>query len=387
MKFADRMKDYEEGIFQVLNEMRLKKEEAGEKVYNFSVGTPDFHPAPHIIEAVVRAASDPENYKYSLGDLPQLVQAVEGRYAKRYGVTLRHDEITSVYGSQEGIAHICLALCNPGDLVLVPNPGYPVFTFGPSLAGAKIKTYDLIEENGYLPNLSDIGEETAKAAKCIVVSYPLNPVCKCAPVSFYEELIAWAKKYDVIVIHDNAYSDIVYDGKVGRSFLSYEGAKEVGVEFYSLSKSYNYTGARVSFLVGNREIVQIFKRMRSQIDYGTFLPVQLGAVAALTGSDDCVKEQCVKYEERRNALCDGFTKAGWKFERSEGTMFAWAKIPEGFDDDVTFVKELFEKTGVLCTPGSSFGTLGKGHVRFALVLPPETIREAVKAVENSGILK
>lgn len=387
MKFADRMKDYEEGIFQVLNEMRLKKEEAGEKVYNFSVGTPDFHPAPHIIEAVVRAASDPENYKYSLGDLPQLVQAVEDRYAKRYGVTLRHDEITSVYGSQEGIAHICLALCNPGDLVLVPNPGYPVFTFGPSLAGAKIKTYDLIEENGYLPNLSDIEEETAKAAKCIVVSYPLNPVCKCAPVSFYEELIAWAKKYDVIVIHDNAYSDIVYDGKVGRSFLSYEGAKEVGVEFYSLSKSYNYTGARVSFLVGNREIVQTFKRMRSQIDYGTFLPVQLGAVAALTGSDDCVKEQCVKYEERRNALCDGFTKAGWKFERSEGTMFAWAKIPEGFDDDVTFVKELFEKTGVLCTPGSSFGTLGKGHVRFALVLPPETIREAVKAVENSGILK
>ncbi len=387
MKFADRMKDYEEGIFQVLNEMRLKKEEAGEKVYNFSVGTPDFQPAPHIIEAVVRAASDPENYKYSLGDLPQLVQAVEDRYAKRYGVTLRHDEITSVYGSQEGIAHICLALCNPGDLVLVPNPGYPVFTFGPSLAGAKIKTYDLIEENGYLPNLSDIGEETARAAKCIVVSYPLNPVCKCAPVSFYEELIAWAKKYDVIVIHDNAYSDIVYDGKVGRSFLSYEGAKEVGVEFYSLSKSYNYTGARVSFLVGNREIVQTFKRMRSQIDYGTFLPVQLGAVAALTGSDDCVKEQCVKYEERRNALCDGFTKAGWKFERSEGTMFAWAKIPEGFDDDVTFVKELFEKTGVLCTPGSSFGTLGKGHVRFALVLPSETIREAVKAVENSGILK
>lgn len=387
MKFADRMKDYEEGIFQVLNEMRLKKEEAGEKVYNFSVGTPDFQPAPHIIEAVVRAASDPENYKYSLGDLPQLVQAVEDRYAKRYGVTLRHDEITSVYGSQEGIAHICLALCNPGDLVLVPNPGYPVFTFGPSLAGAKIKTYDLIEENGYLPNLSDIGEETARAAKCIVVSYPLNPVCKCAPVSFYEELIAWAKKYDVIVIHDNAYSDIVYDGKVGRSFLSYEGAKEVGVEFYSLSKSYNYTGARVSFLVGNREIVQTFKRMRSQIDYGTFLPVQLGAVAALTGSDDCVKEQCVKYEERRNALCDGFTKAGWKFERSEGTMFAWVKIPEGFDDDVTFVKELFEKTGVLCTPGSSFGTLGKGHVRFALVLPSETIREAVKAVENSGILK
>lgn len=387
MEFADRMKGYQEGIFQVLNEMRLEKERAGEKVYNFSVGTPDFEPAPHIMEAVAKAASLPENYKYSLGDMPQLIEAVIGRYNTRYGVSLTEDEITSVYGSQEGITHICFALCNPGDVVLVPNPGYPVFTFGPSLAGAVIKTYDLIEEKGYLPNLSDIDEETAKAAKCIVVSYPLNPVCKCAPPSFYEELIAWAKKNDVIIIHDNAYSDIVYDGKTGRSFLSYDGAKDVGVEFYSLSKSYNYTGARMAFLAGNREIVQVFKRMRSQIDYGTFYPVQYGAVAALTGPDTCVKEQCRKYEERRNALCDGFSEVGWRFERSEGTMFAWAKIPEAYTDDVEFVKELFEKTGVLCTPGSSFGTLGKGHVRFALVLPVEVIEEAVKAVKNSEILK
>ncbi len=386
MEFADRMKGYEEGIFQVLNEMRLKKEGAGEKVYNFSVGTPDFKPAPHIMEAVAKAATVAENYKYSLGDIPALTEAVLERFEKRYGVTLCAEEVTSVYGSQEGIAHIGFALCNPGDIVLVPNPGYPVFTFGPSLAGAKIVTYDLIEDKGYLPNLSDIDEETAKAAKCIIVSYPLNPVCKCAPPSFYEELIAWAKKYDVIVIHDNAYSDIVYDGNVGRSFLSYEGAKEVGVEFYSLSKSYNYTGARVAFLAGNKDVVQTFKRMRSQIDYGTFIPIQLGAVAALTGSDDCVKNQCKEYEERRNALCDGFTEAGWKFERSEGTMFAWTKIPEKYTDDVEFVKALFEKTGVLCTPGSSFGSLGKGHVRFALVLPVETIKEAVSAVSKSGIL-
>ena len=386
MEFADRMKGYEEGIFQVLNEMRLKKEGAGEKVYNFSVGTPDFKPAAHIMEAVAKAATVAENYKYSLGDIPALTEAVLERFEKRYGVSLSAEEVTSVYGSQEGIAHIGFALCNPGDIVLVPNPGYPVFTFGPSLAGAKIVTYDLIEDKGYLPNLSDIDEETAKAAKCIIVSYPLNPVCKCAPPSFYEELIAWAKKYDVIVIHDNAYSDIVYDGNVGRSFLSYEGAKEVGVEFYSLSKSYNYTGARVAFLAGNKDVVQTFKRMRSQIDYGTFIPVQLGAVAALTGPDDCVKNQCKEYEERRNALCDGFTEAGWKFERSEGTMFAWSKIPANFTDDVEFVKALFEKTGVLCTPGSSFGSLGKGHVRFALVLPVETIKEAVFAVSQSGIL-
>lgn len=386
MEFADRMKGYEEGIFQVLNEMRLKKEQAGEKVYNFSVGTPDFQPASHIMEAVARAASKSENYKYSLGDMPKLTKAVIDRYRTRYGVRITEEEVTSVYGSQEGIAHIGFALCNPGDIVLVPNPGYPVFTFGPSLAGAKIQTYDLIEEKGYLPNLSDIDEETAKAAKCIVVSYPLNPVCKCAPPAFYEELIAWAKKHDVVIIHDNAYSDIVYDGKVCGSFLAHEGAKDIGVEFYSLSKSYNYTGARMAFLVGNKEIVQTFKRMRSQIDYGTFYPVQFGAIAALTGPDSCVKEQCGKYEARRNALCDGFTQAGWKFERSEGTMFAWAKIPEGFEDDVEFVKALFEKTGVLCTPGSSFGTLGRGHVRFALVLPVEVIEEAVNSVRDSNIL-
>ena len=386
MNFSDRMNDYEEGIFQVLNEMKANKEAEGEKVYNFSVGTPDFKPADYIMEAVSKAAMESENYKYSLKDIPQLIDAVKARFKTRYHVDVNADEITSLYGSQEGFAHIALALCNPGDIVLVPNPGYPVFTFGPSLAGAKIVTYDLIEEKGYLPNLSDIDEEIAKKAKCIVVSYPLNPVCKCAPASFYDELIAWAKKYDVIVLHDNAYSDIVYDGKEGRSFLSYEGAKEVGAEFYSLSKSYNYTGARVSFLVGNKELVQTFKRLRSQIDYGTFLPVQIGAVAALTGPDDFVKEQCKAYEERRNALRDGFTNIGWPFERSEGTMFAWTKIPPNYQDDVEFVKELFEKTGVLCTPGSSFGSLGKGHVRFALVLPVETINEAVSKVKESGIL-
>lgn len=386
MQFSDRMKGYEEGIFQVLDEMKVKKEQSGEKVYNFSVGTPDFKPARHIMDAVTEAASQPENYKYALKDMPALLEAVKDRYHKRYHVEVETDEITSLYGSQEGFAHIAFALCNPGDIFLVPNPGYPVFTFGPSLAGVKIVTYDLIEEIGYLPDLSAIDEETARAAKCIVVSYPLNPVCKCAPPSFYEELIAWAKKYDVIVLHDNAYSDIVYDGKEGRSFLSYEGAKEVGVEFYSLSKSYNYTGARVSFLVGNKELIQTFKKLRSQIDYGTFLPVQMGAIAALNGPDDFVVSQCRAYEERRNALCDGFTNIGWEFERSEGTMFAWAKIPVKYQDDVEFVKDLFEKTGVLCTPGSSFGTLGRGHVRFALVLPVETIREAVEKVHQSGIL-
>lgn len=385
LRFASRMKDYEEGIFQVLNEKKEELVREGRKVYNLSVGTPDFQPQQAIMDAVAEAARKPENYKYSLRDLPELTEAVISRYKKRYEVDLEPDEIMSVYGSQEGITHIGLSLCDRGDIVLVPDPGYPIFAIGPSLAGARLMTYELTEENHYLPDLEALGG-LADKAKLMIISYPMNPICKCAPHSFYEELIPWAKKHELIIIHDNAYSDIIYDGRKGISILSIPGAKEVCVEFYSLSKSFNYTGARMGFLTGNRELVQNFKKLRSQIDYGTFLPVQYGAIAALTGPDEPVLKQCEEYRKRRDALCGGFRSIGWNVPDSEGTMFAWAPIPEGFEDDTEFVMELMEKTGVLCTPGSSFGELGKGHVRFALTLPVETIAEAVEAVKKSGIL-
>lgn len=384
--FAERMKDYEEGIFQVLNEKKNGLLAQGRKVYNLSVGTPDFKPQPYVMEAVQEAAKRPENYKYALADLPELVSAVQNRFLSRYGVELSIEEITSVYGSQEGISHIGFCLLDAGDEVLVPNPGYPIFSIGPSLAGAKLSFYDLTEENGWLPDLDALSEQ-ADRAKFMIVSYPMNPICKCAPHSFYEKLIPWAKSHNLLIVHDNAYSDIIYDGREGISILSIPGARECCVEFYSLSKSYDYTGARVGFLVGNAEVVTALKRLRSQIDYGTFLPVQYGAIAALNGSDGPVKAQCMEYQKRRDALCRGFTSIGWKVPDSEGTMFAWARIPEKYgDDDVRFVMELMEKTGVLCTPGSSFGTLGKGHVRFALVLPCERITEAVTCVKESGIL-
>lgn len=386
IQFADRMKDYEAGIFQVLNEKKDEAEKSGRKIYNLSVGTPDFPPAEHVMNAVVEAAKKPQNYKYALVDIPELTKAVQGRYEKRYGVRLEPDEIMSVYGSQEGIAHICMTLCNAGDVVLVPNPGYPIFGIGPSLAGAKVVTYDLTQENHYLPDLDNMDETLLARAKCMIVSYPLNPVCKAAPDEFYERLIPWAIKHNIVIVHDNAYSDIIYDGREGKSILRVPNAKKIAVEFYSLSKSYNYTGARVSFLTGNSEIVANFKKLRSQIDYGTYLPVQYGAVAALTGPDVMVKEQCREYQRRRDALCGGLRGIGWHVEDSEGTMFAWAKIPEGYEDDVEFVMELVEKTGVLCTPGSSFGTLGKGYVRFALTLPVETIREAIAAIAQSGMI-
>lgn len=388
IRLAKRMEQFEEGIFQVLEEKRQAMESQGKRVYNFSVGTPDFKPAQHIIDAVQEAAGKPENYKYALTDLPQLTQAVIERYRKRYQVTLIPEEVMSVYGSQEGIAHIGLTLINDGDIVLVPDPGYPIFSIGPALAGARLAAYELKKEGNYLPDLEAIGRKYGHKAKMMVVSYPMNPICRTAPDSFYERLIPWAKENEILIVHDNAYSDIIYDGQVGHSIFNFDGAKEVAVEFYSLSKSYNYTGARMGFLVGNQTVVQNFKKLRSQIDYGTFLPVQYGAIAALTGPDDMVKEQCTEYEKRRNALCDGFTRLGWYFERSQGTMFSWAEIPERFaGDDVAFVTELMERTGVVCTPGSSFGEQGRGHVRFALVQPLPVIEEALSAVEKSGILK
>ncbi len=386
-KFASRLDSFPEGIFAALNEKKNQLIAQGRKVYNMSVGTPDFKPAQHIMDAVSEACKNPDNYKYSLADMPELLDAVSGHYLRRYGVAgIERDEITSVYGSQEGMAHIAMALCDPGDIVLVPNPGYPVFTAGPFLCGADVREYELRPENNFIIEFDRIPEDLAKAAKVMIVSYPLNPVCVVAPDEFYDELIAFAKKYNIIIIHDNAYSDIVYGGVKGGSFLAHEGAKEVGIEFYSLSKSYNYTGARMSFVVGNKAIVQKFKKVRSQIDYGIFYPIQLGAIAALTGPQDAVLAQCEEYERRNRALSEGLTSIGWNVPLSQGTMFSWAHIPEGFESSDAFVMELMEKTGLIVTPGSSFGSLGEGFVRFALILDVDTINEAVASVKASGIL-
>ncbi len=386
LKFASRMDTFQPGIFNVLEKKRREMLAQGRTVYNLSVGTPDFPPDEHVLQAAVRATQDPANFKYSLGNLPELVEAVQGWYDRRYGVRLEADQITSINGSQEGLAHIGWALCDPGDIVLCPNPGYPVFEVGPWLTGAKIVYYDLLEENHYLPDLSAIPEDVARAAKAIVVSYPANPVCVTAPRSFYEELVAFAQKYHVMVLHDNAYSEIVYDGRPGISFLSIPGAMDVGVEFNSLSKTYCLTGGRISFVLGNREIVQKLATLRSQIDYGIFFPVQYAAIAALNGPQDGVERRRKAYQERRDALCGGLRSIGWNVPDSEGSMFAWAPLPAGYQRSEDFCFELLERSGVLCTPGSAFGSLGEGHVRFALVLPPETIAEAVRAVRESGML-
>ena len=284
------------------------------------------------------------------------------------------------------MGHIGLVLCDEGDTVILPTPCYPVFIAGAQLAGAEPFYYPMTEETGFLPRLSDIPEEVARKAKYMIVSLPSNPTGSIASPTIYEELIAFARKYDILLIHDNAYSDIIFDGAVGGSFFQHEGAGEVGIEFFSLSKSFNLTGARISFCVGRPDVIAAFRKLRGQIDFGMFLPIQKAAIAALTGPTQMVKDQCGVYQERRDALCGGLRSIGWEVPDSHGSMFVWAKIPEGHGSSMEFCLELMEKTGVICTPGSSFGPLGEGYVRFALTLPSQTIQMAVKAIADSGIL-
>ncbi|MDO5539667.1 MAG: aminotransferase class I/II-fold pyridoxal phosphate-dependent enzyme [Eubacteriales bacterium] len=387
IRFSEKVNMFDAGIFAVLNTKKEELLKQGKTIYNLSVGTPDFETPEHIRTAVSEAAKYPDNFKYSLVDIPPLVEAVQNFYQKRFGVSLDAEEIMSVNGSQEGMAHFAWALCDPGDVVLVPNPGYPIFKIGPELCDARTVEYPLYEENGFLPLLADIPEETARAAKFMVVNYPANPVCAVANDDFYRELIAFARKYEIVILHDNAYSDIIFGGKKGGSFLQYEGAKEVGVEFYSLSKSFNYTGARMSFCIGNHQVIEKFRAIRTQIDYGVFLPVQYGAIAALTGPFECVEEQCRKYEKRSRALCGGLRSIGWQVEDSAGTMFVWAPLPEGYTNSEEFCMELMERSGVICVPGSSFGSLGEGYVRFALVMPEEKLLEVVESIQKSGIIE
>ena len=387
MKFANKMKVFDLNIFSKLEEKRAELLRRGMEVINLSVGTPDFRPDDHVIAALKEAAGIADNFKYSLADIPELIQAVIAWYGRRYGVSLEPRQVMSVYGTQEGMAHVALPICNPGDLVIAPDPCYPVFMFGPRMAEAEIYYTPLKKENNFLIDFDSIPEDVARRAKMIVVSYPNNPVTAVADYAFYEKLVSWAKKYGVIVIHDNAYSELVMDSEPGMSFLAVPGAMDVGIEFNSLSKSYNLTGLRISFAMGNTEIIRNFRCLRSQIDYGISFPVQKAAIAALNGPQDILERNRKGYRERRDALCGGLRSIGWNVPDAQATMFVWAPLPEGYDKSWDFVLELMDKTGVICVPGESFGPAGEGFVRFALVEPVPVMQKAVGLIAKSGILK
>ena len=387
MQFSHRLDLFGAEVFAALNDRRVALEAEGRTIYNLSVGTPDFAPYPHVVKALTDAAQDPAMWKYSLRDLPELKQAVCDYYERRFGISgITPNMVASCNGTQEGVGHFALALADPGDTVIVPDPCYPVFQAGAKLAGADIYYYPLCAEHDFLPYVADIPAEVADRAKYMIVSLPANPVGSVGTPELYQEIIDFARAHDLIIVHDNAYSDIVFDGPRGGSFLGYPGALEVGVEFFSLSKSFNVTGARIGFCVGRADVVAAFAKLRGQIDFGMFLPIQKAAIAALTGPLEQVEEQRLKYQERRDALCDGLEGLGWERPNAHGSMFVWAKLPGARTDSMAFCEELMERAGVIVTPGASFGPSGEGYVRMALVLPPAGIREAVEAIRAAGIL-
>lgn len=386
MQASQRLDRFGAEVFASLNNKLLALKAQGETIYNMSVGTPDFKPYGHVVEALAQAAQDPEMWKYALRDLPELKQAVCDYYERRFGVSgITPSMVQSCNGTQEGVGHLGLALLDPGDTILVPDPCYPVFEAGAKIADAKLEYYPLVAKHNYLPYVAGIDPEVADRAKYMIVSLPANPVGSVGTPEVYEEIIAFAREHDLLIVHDNAYSDIVFDGEPGGSFLQYPGALEVGVEFFSLSKSFNVTGARIGFLVGREDVVSAFAKLRGQIDFGMFFPIQKAAIACLNGPRDEVEAQRLKYQERRDALCDGLEGLGWERPNAHGSMFVWARLPGGRTDSMAFCEELMEKAGVVVTPGASFGPSGEGHVRMALVLPPDQIALAVEAIREAGL--
>lgn len=386
MQASQRLDRFGAEVFASLNNKLLALKAQGKTIYNMSVGTPDFKPYGHVVDALTQAAQDPEMWKYALRDLPELKQAVCDYYERRFGVSgITPSMVQSCNGTQEGVGHLGLALLDPGDIILVPDPCYPVFEAGAKIADAKLEYYPLVAEHNYLPYVAGIDPEVADRAKYMIVSLPANPVGSVGTPEVYEEIIAFAREHDLLIVHDNAYSDIVFDGEPGGSFLQYPGALEVGVEFFSLSKSFNVTGARIGFLVGREDVVSAFAKLRGQIDFGMFFPIQKAAIACLNGPRDEVEAQRLKYQERRDALCDGLEGLGWERPNAHGSMFVWAKLPGGRTDSMAFCEELMEKAGVVVTPGASFGPSGEGHVRMALVLPPDQIALAVEAIREAGL--
>lgn len=386
MQASQRLDRFGAEVFASLNNELLALKAQGKTIYNMSVGTPDFKPYDHVVEALTHAAQDPEMWKYALRDLPELKQAVCDYYERRFGVSgITPSMVQSCNGTQEGVGHLGLALLDPGDTILVPDPCYPVFEAGAKIADAKLEYYPLVAEHNYLPYVAGIDPEVADRAKYMIVSLPANPVGSVGTPEVYEEVIAFAREHDLLIVHDNAYSDIVFDGEPGGSFLQYPGALEVGVEFFSLSKSFNVTGARIGFLVGREDVVSAFAKLRGQIDFGMFFPIQKAAIACLNGPRDEVEAQRLKYQERRDALCDGLEGLGWERPNAHGSMFVWAKLPGGRTDSMAFCEELMEKAGVVVTPGASFGPSGEGHVRMALVLPPDQIALAAEAIREAGL--
>ncbi|GMA51481.1 aminotransferase [Alicyclobacillus contaminans] len=368
----------------IFTELTVEKRAAiarGVDVIDLSIGSPDLPPPSIVMDVLRQGVSDPSMYGYTITGIPAFNEAVAAFYLRRYGVQLTPEtEVLQLMGSQDGLIHLAMAVLNPGDLVLCPDPGYTVYESSIHLAGGQVYAMPLLEENGFLPDLESIPPAVAERAKMIILNYPGNPVSALAPREFFESVVAFAKRYDILVVHDFAYSELVFDGIRAHSFLSVPGAMEVGVEFNSMSKAFNMAGCRVGYVVGNADVLATLALFKSHVDFGIFLPIQHAAVAALQ-SDDALHGLADTYAERRDVLCEGLAAAGWKVRKCPATMFLWARIPEGWSS-YDFAFSLLREAGVAVTPGNAFGKHGEGFVRIALVQPPQVLREAVGRIER-----
>lgn len=355
---------------------------SGKDVIDLSVGSPDLPPSSLVMDTISTYSKDPANYGYTLKGTAEFSEAVSYFYKNRYGVELNpRDEVLQLMGSQDGLSHLATAMVNPGEYVLVPDPGYPIYEASVTIAGGVVYPMPLLEENDFLPILEDIPEEVLAKTKMMILSYPGNPVTAIADRSFFEKLVAFAKKHDILVVHDFAYSELIFDDHPQLSFMSIEGAKEVGIEFNSLSKTFNMAGCRIGYVVGNVQALQILASLKSHMDYGVFLPIQKAAVAALTSDFLMLAEQKHIYKDRRNTLIHGLNQGGWEVKTTPATMFIWTKIPQGWTSR-QFAFKLLEHAGVAVVPGDAFGAQGEGYVRIALVQPSERLAEAAERIQK-----
>lgn len=383
MKLARRMEALAPGIFTEMAKAKAKKEAKGVKVIDLSVGSPDLPPAPHIIEALRKGVENPCNYTYPLSGKLELHRALTHWYKQRFNVVLDPaTEVLTLMGSQDGLAHVALAYINPGDIALVPDPGYPIYAASILLAEGELYPMPLLEKNRFLPDFTVIPPAVAKRARMMTINYPNNPVAASANADFYKEVVDFAKTYDIVVCHDVAYAELAYDGFKPMSFLEVPGAKEVGIEFYSLSKTYNMAGCRIGFAVGNADILHALGRIKSNIDYGVFSAVQEAGIAALTGDQECVRQTAATYQRRRDILVEGLGKLGWQMPKPQASMFIWAPLPGGYRSSMDFCLEFLDKTGILMVPGVAFGAQGEGYVRIAMVQKEEDLREAIERVAS-----
>ncbi|HIJ23241.1 MAG: alanine transaminase [Gammaproteobacteria bacterium] len=374
-------------VFNIVNELKAKARKRGEDIIDFGMGNPDQPTPPHIVDKLVEAAQRPDTHRYSMSrGIPRLRRAICNWYRDQFDVELDPESESIVtIGSKEGLAHLALATVGPGDTVLVPNPAYPIHPYGFIIAGADIRHVPLVDsEEDFFNEMEKAIKDSWPRPKMLVLNFPGNPTTHCVELEFFERVIALAKEHKIWVVHDLAYADIVFDGYKSPSIMQVEGAKEVAVEFYTLSKSYNMPGWRVGFMVGNPTLVAALTRMKSYLDYGMFTPIQVAAIAALEGPQDCVQDICDMYLKRRDALCNGLNSVGWSVTPPKATMFVWAPIPEPYRamGSLEFCKKLLKEARVAVSPGIGFGEYGDGYVRFGLIENEHRTKQAVRGIRE-----